>query len=162
MRECEGRCTQKLLGGAIVLAGAGLVGVGAWARRDVRHGLARERISVPLEPGSPGRAVRSASDARRLAEVIRSQTVEAAGGRTYAETDQWLAVDGTTTSDQALARVDERTGLPVANPHYLLWINSTTLQTALMQAYLAHRLADLTSGLGALFVAVGSGLAARR
>lgn len=142
--------------------GIGLVAVGSWARSDVRRGLSRERISMALDPGADSKPIRSAGDARRLAELIRDQTVEAAGGRTYAETDQFLAPDGATTSDRARALTDERTGLPVQNPDYALWISSTALQTALMQAYLAYRLADLTTGLGATFVAVGAGLAARR
>jgi hypothetical protein len=56
--------------------------------------------------------------------------------------------------------VDERTTLPVENPAVKLWLQSTTLQTALMQAYLAFRLAELTAGLGAAFLAVGAALAA--
>jgi hypothetical protein len=106
--------------------------------------------------------VASAPDARTLAELIREQTVEAAGGRTYAETNQFLAPGGSTTPDRASALVDERTGQPVANPDYELWIRSTTLQSALMQAYLAFRLADLTLAVGATFAAAGTGIAARR
>jgi hypothetical protein len=162
VRECEGRCAQRLLGGAVALVGVGLLGVGAWARRDVRRGLSQERISIALDADSPSHPVRSASDARRLAELIRGQTVEATGGRTYAETDQFVAANGSTTSDRALALTDERTGHPISNPDYSLWISSTTLQTALMQAYLAFRIADLTSGLGATLVVVGAGLASRR
>jgi hypothetical protein len=146
----------------VASVGVVLAGVGLWARRDVRRGLERERISMALEPGEPSRPVRSAPDARKLAEVIRSQTMEAAEGRTYAETDQYLASDGSTTSDRSQALVDERSGEPVANPAYTTWIASTTLQTALMQAYLAFRIADLTLGVGAALAAAGAGLAARR
>lgn len=153
---------RRALGGVVGAVGLGLLAVGAWARRDVRRGLERERISMALEPDAESRPIRTAADARRLAELVRSQTLEAAGGRTYSETDQFVAADGSTTSDRSLALVDERTGVAVPNPDYALWISSTTLQTALMQAYLAYRVADLTSGLGATFVAVGAGLAARR
>jgi hypothetical protein len=48
----------------------------------------------------------------------------------------------------------------VDNPDVRLWLQATTLQTALMQAYLAFRLAELTAGLGAVLVAVGGGLSA--
>jgi len=132
-----------------------------WARLDVRRALARERIVLSLEPGSPSRTVASASAARALADLIREQTLGDTQGRTYAETDQYLASDGSTTSDRAAALVDERTGQPVANPEYELWIRSTTLQAALMQAYLAFRLADLTLAAGVIFVAAGAGIAAR-
>jgi len=39
-------------------------------------------------------------------------------------------------------------------------LQATTLQTALTQAYLAFRLAELTAGVGASLVAAGVGLAA--
>lgn len=146
-------------GRAVGLAGLGLVGVGLWGRREVRVTLARERIVSPSEADLPGRPVTSGSAARALAELIRARTVEAAAGRTYAETDPYLQADGTTTSDVARALRDERTGEPVENPAHLLWLQSTTLQTALMQAYMAARLAELITGLGVAFVAIGAGLA---
>jgi hypothetical protein len=48
----------------------------------------------------------------------------------------------------------------VANPDVDLWMQSTTLQTALMQAYMAFRLSDLMLGLGGALVLAGSGIAA--
>jgi hypothetical protein len=95
-----------------------------------------------------------------MAEVIRARTLSAAGGLTYAETPSYLGVDGAPTSDASQALRDERTGAPVESPDHALWIQSTTLQSALMQAYLAFRLAELTAALGAAFVAVGAGLGA--
>ena len=58
------------------------------------------------------------------------------------------------------AAKDPLTGEPLENPEHGLWLQSTALQTALMEAYLAQRLAELTVGLGAVFVGVGAGLAA--
>ena len=72
----------------------------------------------------------------------------------------FVGVDGSPTSDEARAIVDERTGKPVQHPDQTLWLQSTTLQTALMQAYMGERLADLTVGLGAALFAAGLGLAA--
>lgn len=115
----------------VSLAGLGFVAAGVWARREVQAGLARERIVTGFTP-SP---VTTGPAARALAEEIRSSTLAAADGRTYAETE--------TDSDA-----------------HTLWIQSTTLQTALMQAYMGSRLADLTIGLGAAFLAVGAGLSA--
>lgn len=108
----------------------------------------------------PNAPVASGAAARSLAEVIRRRTLEAAGGRTYGETDLFLDAEGNATSDEQRALRDERSGQPVENPAHALWLQSTTLQTALMQAYVASRLAELTVGLGAAFVAVGVGLAA--
>lgn len=95
-----------------------------------------------------------------MAEFIRRNTVDAAGGRTYAETDPYVDAGGRPTPDRGLAAKDERTGQPVENPDHALWIQSTALQTALMQAYVALRLAELTVALGASFAAAGAGIAA--
>ena len=113
----------------VALAGIAFVTTGFWARREVRTTLARERI---VEDSSP---VKSGPAARSLSESIRRSALDAAGGRTYAETD-----------------TDE--------PAHELWLQATTLQTALMQAYMGSRLAELTMGLGAAFVAAGVGLVA--
>jgi hypothetical protein len=139
----------------VIAVGFGVASLGLWARRDVRRGLERERI---VAPGS-GR-VKSASGARALAETIRDQTLEATGGRTYAETEPYLADDGSATSDAANAMLDPATGKPVRNPDVDLWVQSTTFQTALMQAYMAFRLADLMLGLGCGLALAGSGIAA--
>ena len=53
-----------------------------------------------------------------------------------------------------------RTGGLLENPEHALWLQSTTLQTALMQAYIGFRLAQLTVAVGVAFCAVGAGLAA--
>jgi hypothetical protein len=146
-------------GACVTLAGLGLIGVGLWARREVGRALAEERIVGTGDMSPPNAPVTSAAAARSLAEVIRRRTIAAAGGRTYAETDAYLAAGGGTTSDAALALTSE-SGQPVHNPSYELWVTSTTLQTALMQAYLAFRLADLTAGVGGALAVAGAGIAA--
>jgi hypothetical protein len=146
-------------GTLVTLAGIGLIGVGLWARREVGWALAEERIVGTGDMTPPNAPVTSAAAARALSEVIRTRTLAAAGGRTYAETDEYLAADGGTTPDEALALTTEA-GRPVHNPSYELWVTSTTLQTALMQAYLAFRLADLTAGVGATLALAGAGIAA--
>lgn len=156
----DSRRVAATAGTGVGLVGLGLVGVGLWARREVAEALSEERIVGTADMKPPSAPVTSADAARSLAEVIRARTVAAAGGCTYAETDEYLARDGGTTSDRELALVSESTGQPVHNPTYELWVTSTTLQTALMQAYLAFRLADLTAAVGATLVVAGAGLAA--
>lgn len=138
------------------LAGAGLVAAGLWARREVRTSLARERIVSPAgaQPVTCGTAARS------LAESIRRCTLESTGGRTYAEVESYLDRDRNPTSSREDALLDERTGEPLENPKHVMWLQSTTLQTALMQAYMGSRIADLTVGLGAALVAAGAGVTA--
>jgi hypothetical protein len=144
-------------GVATMLAGAGFTAMGLWARRDVRLALEQERVGSDLV-GSPG-LVTTATGARATAELIRRNTLKATGGRTYSETAAYLDDDGSPSADAALAAKDDR-GQPVENPDHQLWIQSTALQSALLQAYMAFRLSELTLALGASFVAVGAGLAA--
>ncbi|HSC50249.1 MAG TPA: hypothetical protein VLD16_08310 [Gaiellaceae bacterium] len=141
-------------GGAVALAGTVFVGVGLWARRETRRALERERVAGP-----DGRPVRTAPSVRATAELIRSHTVAATGGRTYSEVDPYLDATGEPTADESVAAKDERTGGPLENPEHYLWIQSTTLQGALLQAYTAYRLSELTVALGGAFVAAGVGLA---
>ena len=143
-------------GAGVGLAGAGFVGLGLWARREAGRTLARERIV-----GADGRQpVLNASHARSLAEFIRRNTLDATGGRTYAEVAAYIDGEGRPTSDAEAAVKHERTGQPLENPDHDLWLQSTTLQTALTQAYLAFRLSELTIAIGASFVLVGVALAA--
>jgi hypothetical protein len=152
---CRCRESGAAAGTGVVVTGVALAGLGLWARRDVLRGLSRERIVAP--DGAP---VTSASAARALAELIREQTLETTGGKTYAETYEYLAADGSTTSDVTHALTDESTGNPVRNPDIDVWLRSTTLQTALMQAYMAFRISDLMLVLGGALALAGAGIAA--
>ena len=147
--------------GAVVgLAGAAFIGTGLWGRRETRCALARERIELPVEDGGSASRLLTAPAVRTASELIRRNTLAATGDRTYAEIEPYLDAERKPTADQAHAALDERTGAPVENPDHALWIQSTTLQAALQQAYIAFRLSELTVALGAAFIAAGLGLAA--
>jgi hypothetical protein len=158
-RGCRA-CTTRTAGLSTVAVGIWLLGVGLWARADVRRSLARERIVSTGDGTHSGQPVRDAAAARSPAEVIRGNTLSATEGRTYGETPSYVDAEGRPTTDRMLAAIDAVTGGPIESPEHALWVQATTLQTALMQAYLAQRLAELTAGLGATFVAVGAGLTA--
>lgn len=151
------RCSVPAVSGFVVsLAGAGFAAAGLWGRREARRALARERIIHPED----SRPVRSAAGARSLAEFIRRSTIESTAGRTFAEVEPYVDANGEPTSESARAGKDERTGQLLESPDHDLWIQSTTLQTALMQAYLAFRLSDAMVGLGAVLVVSGAGILA--
>jgi hypothetical protein len=156
----SGPLTTRAAGVSTLAAGLWLIGVGLWARRDVTHGLERERITTTSDATPPGTPVTDAAAARSMTEVIRDNTLASTGGKTYGETPPYVDAEGQPTADRELAARDALTGEPLENPEHALWIQSTALQTALMEAYLAQRLAELTVGLGAVFVGVGAGLAA--
>ena len=145
---------------AVGVAGVASVGLGLWGRREVTRALAQEHIVAGGNAGSPSAPVVTGAAARSMAEFIRQNTIEATGGHTYAETEPYTDAEGKPTSDASRAAKDERTGAPLENPDHDLWIQSTTLQTALMQAYMAFRLSELTIGLGICFSLAGLGLVA--
>src|SRR5262249_47536691 len=130
------------------------------ARRDVRCALARERIVIGAGEDSRDGAGVTARGARGTAELIRRNTGGAAEGRTYAEGEAHGDAEGEPIRDRGLAARGGRTGTPIENADHALWVQSTTLQVALMQAYMAFRLAELTVGLGAALAATGAGLVA--
>ena len=150
--------TCGVAGACTTAAGVGLIAVGLWGRLDVRRGLARERIVSTPDAKPPSRPVTSPAAARSMAEVIRENTLSATSGKTYGETAPYVDPNGQPTGDRDVAAKDAVTGAPVESPDHALWIQSTALQTALMEAYLAARLAELTVALGATFVGVGAGL----
>jgi hypothetical protein len=149
---------------AVALAGLGVACAGMWARRDVRRSLVRERIE-PIGSRDGGAVVSTPAGARALAELIRGSVLESTRGSTYVEVDAYLDADGRPTADGVTAARDPNTGRQLENPDHALCLEATTLQTALMQAYVAFRLAELTIALGASIalagVAIGS-LARRR
>lgn len=141
-------------GPAVALAGLGVAGAGLLARRDVRRALVRERIE-PIGSSSRHGVVSTPAGARALAEFIRGSVLESTKGCTYAEVEAYLDSDGLPTADAVLAARDPNTGRPLENPDHALWLEATTLQTALMQAYVAFRLAELTIALGASLALAG-------
>lgn len=150
---------QVGLGLAAGAAGCACAAAGLHAYRDVRRALARERVSGVGGGVPAGTPVRSAATARALAETIRERTLDATEGLTYAEVPSYVDAAGAPTSDADAAVSDERTGAPVRNPQVELWLQSMTLQSALMQAYTGFRLAQLTTAVGGALAAVGLGLA---
>lgn len=155
-READG---AAVAGPAVALVGLGVACAGVWARRDVRRALARERIE-PIGSADGGEVISTPAGARALAEFIRGSVLESTHGSTYAEVDAYLDAEGRPTADAVTAARDPNTGRPLENPDHALWLEATTLQTALMQAYVAFRLAELTIAVGASLalagVAIGS------
>jgi hypothetical protein len=161
MRASTTRSLVPSGAGAFVgIEGLGFLALGLWGRGEVRRALARERITSTGDASPAYARVTGATAARSMAEVIRRNTVDATGGLTYAEIGSYLDGDGRPTADAAVAVKDERTGQPLEHPDHQLWIQSTTLQTALMQAYMGFRVAELTIAVGASLIAIGLGLTA--
>ena len=105
----------------------------------------------------PGQKVDTGSEAQAFADVIRKHTLEATGGKTYAQMDRFIGKDGKPTSDEKLAAVDEKTGKPVENGLRNMWVNETALTTALNTAYFAESVATFAIVMGIALLLAGLG-----
>jgi hypothetical protein len=115
---------------ALFVAGLFMVAQGMAARGDVRDTLAEERIVTAQDADIPLAPVTGPDEARAQADVIQKHIMQQTGGRTFAE----------------LERND---------PLRATYLQSVTLRTALMQSYMAFKVADLVMGMGALVAVLG-------
>ena len=76
---------------------------------------------------------------------------------TYAEMGRFSTVDGTDTSEEALAAKDPRTGRPVENGLRNMWVTETALTTALNTSFMAERVALFSMVMGAALLLTGIG-----
>ncbi len=122
--------------------------------------------SLPIPSCSvAGKTVDSGSSARCFAQYMQIHTLEATGGKYYAQMPHYATADGkgTNVASQALTK----NGQPVDNPARDIWINETALTTALNTSYMADQtalfgvvvgIALLLSGIGFAILAVGGAL----
>ncbi|MBC7645168.1 MAG: hypothetical protein H7123_08575 [Thermoleophilia bacterium] len=130
------------IAGIILIAfGIGALAMSINARNEVRSNLAAERIIGTPDSSISGKLVDTGARARTFAKVMRKHTLEATGGRTYAEMGQFLTSTGKETSDSTKAAIDPVTTKSVPNPARNIWVTETALSTALNTAYMAENLA---------------------
>ena len=141
----------------LIAFGAGAIYTGLDGRDRVQSDLAREHIVGTPDSTIPGRLVDSGSEAQAFAAVIRKHTLEATGGKTYAEMPRYLDANGKGTDDESAAAKDPKTGEPVANQARNLWVTSTALQTALNTAYFAEGVATFAIVMGVALLLSGVG-----
>jgi len=117
----------------IALVGAGLFMVkeGRDAYDEVKDTLANERIVTSEDADIPLAPVTGPAEAKAQADAIREHALNISGGKTYAEMDR-------------------------NDPNRATVLNSVTLRTALMQSYMAFKVSDLVSGVGAIVALLGA------
>jgi hypothetical protein len=117
----------------LVLIGAGLYMVreARLAHDEVSDTLAAERIVSSEDAGIPLAAVTGPEEAKAQAEAIKAHMLKTTGGKTYAEMDR-------------------------SDPNRAQYLNSVTLRTALMESYLAFKVAELVQGVGLIVAALGA------
>jgi hypothetical protein len=141
----------------LIAFGIGSIVVGFSGRDRVQSDLAREQIVGTDDSTIPGQLVDSGSEAQAFADVMRKHTLEATGGKTYAQMGRFLDENGNETSDEAQAAKDPKTGQPVENGLRNMWINETALSTALNTAYFAESVATFAIVMGIALLLTGIG-----
>jgi hypothetical protein len=120
-----------------VLFGLGLLGSGAFmvtearsAHDEVRDALASERIVTAEDAEIPLAPVTGPEEAKAQADIIQTHALRITEGKTFAE----------------LSRDD---------PRRATYLQAVTLRTALMESYLAFKVADLVMGVGVIVALLG-------
>src|SRR5512132_1333760 len=122
----------------LIAFGIGATVVGFNGRDQVRTDLAREQIVGTPDSTIPNQLVNTGSEAQAFAKVMRKHTLEATGGKTYAQMPRFATADGKGTNDETAALKNPKSGTPVDNPARGIWVTETALTTALNTAYFAE------------------------
>ena len=140
----------------LIAFGVGSIITGFDGRDRVRDDLKREQIVGTPDSTIPNQLVDTGSKAEAFAKVMRTHTMEATGGKTYAELPRYATTDGKGTSDEKLAATNDK-GKPIDNPLRTLWVTETALTTALNTAYFAESVATfaIVMGFGLLLSGIG-------
>jgi hypothetical protein len=142
----------------LIAFGIGAVVAGISGRNQVRDELAREQIvGTPDMKGVANQTVDTGSEARDFAAGMRKHTLEATGGKTYAQMPRFQGKNGQPTNDEKLAAVDPKSGKPVDNPARQIWVTETALSSALNTAYFAENVALFSIVMGIALLLTGAG-----
>jgi hypothetical protein len=147
----------------LIAFGIGSIAIGASGLRDVRDELAEQKIvagedAPDLTGGrlAAGEEIDTGDEARAFADVMEAHTLEATGGKRYAEMGRFLTASGSDTNDEASAAKTED-GRPVENGLRNMWVTETALSTALNTAFFAERVAVFSIVMGVALLLTGIG-----
>jgi hypothetical protein len=141
----------------LIAFGIGATITGVNGRDRVRTELAREQIVGTPDSTIPNQLVNTGSEAQAFAKVMRKHTLEATGGKTYAQMPRFATGNGKGTNDEKAALTDPKSGKPVDNPARNLWVTETALTTALNTAYFAESTAMFAIIMGIALFLTGVG-----
>jgi hypothetical protein len=116
----------------LIAFGAGSIITGYNGRDRVHNDLAREQIIGTPDSSIPNQLVNNGTKAEAFAKVMRKHTLEATGGKTYAE-------------------------MPQDSPERDIWVTETALTTALYTSYFAENVALFAIIVGIVMLLVGIG-----
>lgn len=139
----------------LIAFGVGAVYSGMDGRSTVRDTLAQENIVGTPDSAIPGQKVDTGSEARAFADVMRKHTLEATGGKTYAEMPRFATADGKGTNDEKAALKEN--GQTVDNGLRQMWVTETALTTALNTSFFAESVANFAIVMGVALLLSGIG-----
>ena len=84
----------------LIAFGMGAIYMGVDGRDRVRDDLAQEMIVGTEDSTIPGQKVDTGKEAEAFAAVMRKHTLEATGGKTYAQMGRYLDANGKETNDE--------------------------------------------------------------
>jgi hypothetical protein len=149
-----------IIAGIVIIAfGAGALFMGVQGRAEVRDNLKREQIvgTPDMAASVAGKKVLSGAQAKDFAAGMRTHTLEATGGQTYAQMARYIDTAGKPTNDEKAAAIDKQTGKPVENAARNIWVTETALTTALNTAFFAENVAMFAIVMGAALLLAGTG-----
>jgi hypothetical protein len=147
----------------LVAFGAGAIAIGVNGYYEVRDELAAQKITATPDAAEitggklqPGQTIDTGAEARSFADIMEYHTLDATGGKRYAEMGRFVTPDGKDTSDEALAAKTPE-GRPVENGLRNMWVTETALTTALNTAFFAERVAVFSIVMGVALLLTGIG-----
>ncbi len=148
----------------LIAFGIGAIYMGIDGRDRVRDDLAREQIVGTEDSTIPGQKVDTGKEAQAFAEVTRKHTLEATGGKVYAELPRAVYKETGKPVPDEQAEAALKSGTAINNPLRDLWLNQISLSTALNTAYFAESVSmfAMVMGFALLLTGVGFGVVSVR
>ncbi len=143
----------------LIAVGIGSIVIGYDGRDRVRDDLAAENIIGTPDSSIPNEKVDTGKEAEAFAEVTRKHTLEATGGKTYAELPRAIYKDGGKPVPDEQAEKALADGSAINNPLRELWLNQISLSTALNTAYFAESVSLFAMEMGFALLLTGVGFA---
>jgi len=148
----------------LIVFGIGSIYTGYDGRDRVRDDLAKEQIVGTPDSTIANQKVDTGKEAQAFAAVTRKHTLEATGGKTYAQLPRAVTKDGGKPVPDEQAEAALQSGEAINNPLRELWLNQISLSTALNTAYFAESVSlfAMVMGFALLLTGVGFGVVSIR
>jgi hypothetical protein len=143
----------------LIAFGIGSIYTGLDGRDRVRDDLAAEQIVGTPDSTIPNQKVDTGREAEAFAEVTRKHTLEATGGKVYAELPRAIYKEGGKPVPDEQAEAALKSGEAMNNPLRELWLSQISLSTALNTAYFAESVSLFAIIMGIALLLTGVGFA---